>query len=76
MSWKNSVHICYFGKIYRFRFLDKTWHIELHDYCGPMWLDADLEPRKNPQPGPSSLFWKAVAHLEAMEPAKRQRCEI
>ena len=71
-----KVRICYGGRIYKFNYLDKTWHIEMHHWCGPCWLNSDLEPRKNSQPGPASQFWKAVAHLEAMTPAEKQRCEV
>ena len=72
----SRIHICQGGRIYRFRYLGRTWVIEVHHYFGPMWLKSDLEPRANPQPGPRSLFWKAYEHLQNMEPAKRQRCEI
>ena len=73
----NSViHISQGGRIYRFEYESKMWHVEMHHWCGPCWLNSNLEPRKNPQPGPNSKFWEAVKHLEAMPPAERQRCEV
>lgn len=58
----------------------KVWRWEFHEFCGPLWLRQDGEPRKNQCPT-NKKVWSAfeawhVKWLKSKTPARRKRKEL